>query len=50
MELKTLKLIKGNNETENAYWARYEKKLNELDYTSVNVQAECITITYYPNK
>jgi len=44
--MKSLKLIRGENETEDQFWKRYESKLKELDYQSVNIHGDYITINH----
>jgi len=47
----SIRLIRGDKETSDAFWKRHEKKLNELtkqgiDYHKVNVQTNYVDINY----
>jgi len=46
MNYKYTKIIRGDNENEDKFWKRYEKKLNELDYVSVDMHGDTFTIKH----
>ena len=44
--MKSVTILRKDNETMDQFWIRYEKKLKELDHQSVNIRTNSITINY----
>jgi len=44
--MKTLKLIRGKNETDQEFLNRYQEKAIELDYESYTVRTLSVEINY----
>jgi len=46
-KLNTIRLIREGTESNNKFFKRYEKKLKELDYTSVTYTNDYAEISFY---